>query len=168
MLDRLKEIEETGLKALETVRDQAGLEAWRVANIGRSSPLMTVFGELGRLSKEERPAVGQAANQVKVRLEAALAEILQVQGAFQRELETAQDPARMIELESSLASSQHTRETLAGDLNEARAIRRVFGDHAGKLETALDTVARLTAQKSIDTLIAAMALAIVHRSGVTP
>ena len=74
MLDRLKEIEETGLKALETVRDQAGLEAWRVANIGRSSPLMTVFGELGRLSKEERPAVGQAANQVKVRLEAALAE----------------------------------------------------------------------------------------------
>ncbi|HEY5902269.1 MAG TPA: phenylalanine--tRNA ligase subunit alpha, partial [Anaerolineales bacterium] len=74
MLDRLKEIEVTGLRALETVRDQAGLEAWRVANIGRSSPLMTVFGELGRLSKEERPAVGQAANQVKVRLEAALAE----------------------------------------------------------------------------------------------
>ena len=74
MLERLKEIEESGLKALQSVRDQAGLEAWRVANVGRNSPLMTVFGELGKLSKEERPAVGQAANQVKGRLEAALAE----------------------------------------------------------------------------------------------
>jgi phenylalanyl-tRNA synthetase alpha chain len=74
MLDKLKEIEKTALASLQDVRDEANLEAWRVANIGRSSPLMMVFAELGKLSKEERPTVGQAANKVKVVLENALAE----------------------------------------------------------------------------------------------
>jgi phenylalanyl-tRNA synthetase alpha chain len=74
VLDKLKEIEQTALSALESVKDQAALDAWRVAHLGRSSPVMRVFSELGKLSKEERPAVGQAANKVKVALEAALAE----------------------------------------------------------------------------------------------
>ena len=71
MLDKLKEIEQTALAALESVTDQKALEAWRVALLGRSSPVMGIFSELGKLSKEERPAVGQAANKVKVALEAA-------------------------------------------------------------------------------------------------
>ena len=74
MLDKLKEIEKTALESLEAVRDPDALEAWRVANVGRSSPLMQVFAELGKLSKEERPAVGAAANRVKVSLESALIE----------------------------------------------------------------------------------------------
>src|SRR5919106_3698709 len=74
MLDKLTEIEKTALESLNAINDQATLEAWRVANIGRSSPLMQVFAELGKLSKEERPAVGAAANRVKVRLETALTE----------------------------------------------------------------------------------------------
>jgi phenylalanyl-tRNA synthetase alpha chain len=74
MLDKLSEIEKSALESLEKINDQASLEAWRVASIGRSSPLMLVFAELGKLSKEERPAVGAAANRVKVALESALAE----------------------------------------------------------------------------------------------
>lgn len=74
MLDKLKEIEQTALAALESVNDQAALDSWRVAHLGRSSPVMQVFSGLGQLSKEERPAVGQAANKVKIALEAALAE----------------------------------------------------------------------------------------------
>ena len=74
MLDKLSEIEKSALDALESVQDASSLDAWRVAHLGRSSPLMTVFSELGKLSKEERPTVGQAANRVKVALEAALAE----------------------------------------------------------------------------------------------
>lgn len=73
MLDQLTEIEKTALDALASVQDEAALEAWRVAHLGRNSTLMTVFSELGKLSKEERPAVGQAANRVKIALEAALA-----------------------------------------------------------------------------------------------
>ncbi|MEW5827248.1 MAG: phenylalanine--tRNA ligase subunit alpha [Chloroflexota bacterium] len=74
MLDKLKEIEQTALDALNAVTDQAALEAWRVKHLGRSSALMGVFSGLGQLSKDERPAVGQAANRVKLTLEAALAE----------------------------------------------------------------------------------------------
>src|ERR1041385_4806902 len=74
MLDKLGEIEKSALESLSTIKDQAALEAWRVANIGRSSPLMQVFSELGKLTKEERPAAGAAANRVKVALEAAFTE----------------------------------------------------------------------------------------------
>jgi len=72
MLDKLSEIEKAALDALESVHDEAALEAWRVAHLGRSSPLMAAFSGLGALSKEERPAMGQAANRVKAALEAAL------------------------------------------------------------------------------------------------
>lgn len=74
MAIELNEIEKRALDALQSVADEAGLEAWRVTHLGRSSELMKVFGGLGGLSKEERPAMGQAANRVKVALEAALAE----------------------------------------------------------------------------------------------
>jgi phenylalanyl-tRNA synthetase alpha chain len=74
MLDKLNEIEKTALENLNAITDQAALEAWRVATIGRSSPLMLVFSELGKLSKEERPVVGAAANRVKTALESALTE----------------------------------------------------------------------------------------------
>jgi len=74
MLDKLKEIEKAALESLAVVSDQSALDAWRVANVGRSSPLMQVFAGLGKLSKEEKPVVGAAANQVKIVLEAALEE----------------------------------------------------------------------------------------------
>ncbi|MCQ3938297.1 MAG: phenylalanine--tRNA ligase subunit alpha [Chloroflexi bacterium] len=74
MQDKLNEIEKTALDSLSSITDPAALEAWRVAHLGRSSPLMSVFSGLGKLSKEERPVIGQAANRVKVTLEAALEE----------------------------------------------------------------------------------------------
>lgn len=74
MLEKLQEIEQTAIAALESVTDQDALDAWRVAHLGRSSPVMGVFSGLGKLSKEERPVVGQAANKVKVALETALTE----------------------------------------------------------------------------------------------
>ena len=73
MLDILKEIEKTFRESLESITDEAALEAWRIANLGKSSPLMKAFSGLGQLSKEERPAAGQMANQVKQALEAAFA-----------------------------------------------------------------------------------------------
>lgn len=74
MLEQLNDIEKNAMEALRSVADQAALEAWRVTYIGRSSPLMQVFAGLGKLSKEERPAVGAAANRVKAALEVAFEE----------------------------------------------------------------------------------------------
>jgi phenylalanyl-tRNA synthetase alpha chain len=74
MLTKLDSIEIDALAALQAIYDEGALEAWRVAHLGRSAPLMGAFDQLGGLPKEERPAVGKRANEVKRRLEAALLE----------------------------------------------------------------------------------------------
>jgi len=74
MLEQLDLIEKTALEALNAVRDEAALEQWRVTYLGRSSALMKVFDKLGSLPKEERPAIGRRANQVKQLLESTLAD----------------------------------------------------------------------------------------------
>lgn len=90
MLEKLAQIEKEALQSLAKIEDEAALEAWRVANIGRSSPVMNVFSQMGTLSKEERPLVGQRANQVKVALEQAFAEKQEAvkQAALARSLAT--------------------------------------------------------------------------------
>ena len=70
MLAQLDQIEASALAALQAVADEASLEGWRVAYLGRSSPLMGVFDQLGSLTKEERPQIGRRANEVKRLLEA--------------------------------------------------------------------------------------------------
>ena len=92
MLDRLSEIEKAAVDALTAAHDGPALEAWRVSHMGRNSPLMQVFAGFSALSKDERPAVGQAANRVKLALEATLNE---------RSAEI-----RRRDLESSLGESQ--------------------------------------------------------------
>jgi len=74
MLVQLEQIKQNALAALEGLQTEESLEQWRVAHLGRSSPLMQTFNQLGKLSKEERPIVGQKANVVKQALEAVLAE----------------------------------------------------------------------------------------------
>jgi phenylalanyl-tRNA synthetase alpha chain len=73
MLTQLNQIEQTALAALNAVSDSAALEQWRIAHLGRSAPLMNVLGDLGKLSKEERPVIGKRGNEVKCALEEALA-----------------------------------------------------------------------------------------------
>ena len=65
MLADLNRIEQQALKALEAIQDETSLEIWRVAYLGRSAPLMPIFDQLGKLSKEERPVIGRRANEVK-------------------------------------------------------------------------------------------------------
>jgi len=73
MLAQLNTIEQDALAALDSAADTQALEAWRIAHLGRSSPLMNVLGDLGKLSKEERPTIGKRGNEVKRALEEAYA-----------------------------------------------------------------------------------------------
>jgi phenylalanyl-tRNA synthetase alpha chain len=73
VLQQLAEIQSAALAQLEQVADEAALQAWKVAHLGRSSPVMLVFQRLPQYPKEERPAIGQRANQVKQALEATFA-----------------------------------------------------------------------------------------------
>jgi phenylalanyl-tRNA synthetase alpha chain len=72
MLKRLEDLERQALTELERVTDEAGLNAWRVKYLGRSAEIGVILAGLRELSKEERPAVGRRANEVKSHLEETL------------------------------------------------------------------------------------------------
>lgn len=74
MSEKLENIKKEALDALDGIKDISALEAWQTQYLGRNSALMEVFKSLGTLSKEEKPAVGKAANVVKVALEKASGE----------------------------------------------------------------------------------------------
>ncbi len=88
-LKQLEEIQAQALAELATVKDEAQLDAWRIANLGRSSEVMQVFSRLPQFPKEMRPQIGQTANRVKQALEAALSERAQEikEAALKRSLE---------------------------------------------------------------------------------
>jgi phenylalanyl-tRNA synthetase alpha chain len=70
----LKDLEASASSELAAVSDGAALEAWRVAYLGRSGRLTSVLRSIASLPAEERRAFGAAANEAKVRLEAAYEE----------------------------------------------------------------------------------------------
>ncbi len=72
IIEQLEQIQQSALRALEMVQDEAALQEWRVAHLGRHSSVMQIFSHLSEVPKEERPRIGQRANQVKQALEAAL------------------------------------------------------------------------------------------------
>ena len=119
MLEQLNEIEKAALESLSVIEDQSALDAWRVANVGRSSPLMQVFAGLGKLSKEDKPVVGAAANRVKVALEAALEEKSQAvkNAALAKSLEEEKLdvtlPGREVQVGRLHPSNQQLRRVLA-------------------------------------------------------
>ena len=71
IMKELEEIQQAGLAALDAVQNENELQAWRIAHLGRSAPVMQIFSRLGSVPKDLRPLVGQQANQVKLALEAA-------------------------------------------------------------------------------------------------
>ena len=74
MIDQLNTIEQQALAALQAVNYKDALENWRTTYLGKKSPLMTMLGDLGKLSREERPTIGKRGNEVKNALEAAYAD----------------------------------------------------------------------------------------------
>ncbi len=69
--DQLRSIEEDAARDLAAVADEAALEGWRVAYLGRRGRLTQVLRGLSALAEEERRNLGAAANQLKQRLEDA-------------------------------------------------------------------------------------------------
>jgi phenylalanyl-tRNA synthetase alpha chain len=71
MLDQLRQLEEEALAALETVEDTEGMNAWNRRYLGKKGALTPLLRSVRELPKEERPAFGRAANEVKTHLETA-------------------------------------------------------------------------------------------------
>ena len=72
MKEQLAKIRSEALAAFEQAADSVALDALRVQYLGKKGELTGVLKMMGKLSAEERPAMGQLANEVRAALEAAL------------------------------------------------------------------------------------------------
>ncbi|HAG03994.1 MAG TPA: phenylalanine--tRNA ligase subunit alpha [Lachnospiraceae bacterium] len=72
MKEKLNQIREKALKRLEETKNMDNLEALRVELLGKKGELTQILKAMGSLSKEERPIIGQYANEVRGQIEAKL------------------------------------------------------------------------------------------------
>jgi len=123
MLEQLEQIKQDALSTLEAAQDEDSLQRWKVAHLGRSSPLMDTFDQLGSVPKEDRPAIGRRANEVKRELEAALLVRDEALKGFalQRSLETER-------LDVTLPGRALPRGRLHPATQTMREIYRVFAE----------------------------------------
>ena len=74
MKEQLAKIRAEALSAMEGADSPAQLDALRVQYLGKKGELTNLLKSMGRLSPEERPVMGQLANEVRAALEAAIEE----------------------------------------------------------------------------------------------
>ena len=74
MLAELDAFERQALQELQAATGPEALEQWRLRLLGGSGALKSLMGRLKDVPPAEKPAVGKRLNQLKVTLEAALAE----------------------------------------------------------------------------------------------
>ena len=74
MKEQLAKIRAEALAAFAGAQDRAQLDALRVQYLGKKGELTAVLKMMGKLSPEERPQMGQLANDVRAALERALEE----------------------------------------------------------------------------------------------
>jgi phenylalanyl-tRNA synthetase alpha chain len=73
-LDQIEPLKLAALAELRAAPDLTALEQARVNHLGSNGQFTALMKQLGKLSKEEKPAAGKAINSAKVELEAALAQ----------------------------------------------------------------------------------------------
>ena len=72
MKQQLEDIQGRALAALDAATSPAALEELRVKLLGKKGELTAVLKQMGKLSPEERPVMGQLANTVRAEIEARL------------------------------------------------------------------------------------------------
>ena len=72
MKEQLEKIKQEALSALKSAREAADLESLRVKYLGKKGELTAVLKQMGKLSAEERPVIGQLANDVREKLTAEI------------------------------------------------------------------------------------------------
>ncbi len=73
MREQLEQIKAAALREMQECGDLKALDALRVSYLGKKGQLTAILKQMGKLSAEERPVVGQIANEVRQALEEALA-----------------------------------------------------------------------------------------------
>ena len=100
--EQLKSIRENAVNALNETDSSEKLEALRVQYLGKKGELTSVLSQMGKLSAEERPVIGQIANEVRSFIE--------------NEIKTKREEIAKIEMEKRL-EAESIDVTLPGNNN---------------------------------------------------
>ena len=93
MKEQLKSIEIRAKEELEKITEPKLLEDFRIKFLGKKGEITAILKQMGKLSAEERPVIGQLANSVRADIEKAIAE-------------------RQAEIKSALAAKRLASETI--------------------------------------------------------
>ncbi len=74
MKTALENIKSTAAEAIGSCDDPKALDALRVRFLGKKGELTAILKQMGKLSAEERPVMGQLANEVRAAIESAITE----------------------------------------------------------------------------------------------
>ena len=72
MKEMMLKLREAALKAIQESEDMESLENLRVRYLGKKGELTGILRQMGKLSAEERPQMGQLANQLRAELESSI------------------------------------------------------------------------------------------------
>ena len=72
MKEMMEKLREASIKAILESEDVDSLEALRMKYLGKKGELTGILRQMGRLSAEERPVMGQLANRLRADIEAAI------------------------------------------------------------------------------------------------
>ena len=72
MKEMMEKLREASIRAILESEDVDSLEALRVKYLGKKGELTGILRQMGRLSAEERPVMGQLANRLRADIEAAI------------------------------------------------------------------------------------------------
>lgn len=86
MKDKLEEIKLNAVESLDNIKDLKVLEDLRVKFLGKKGDLTQILKGMGSLSKEERPIIGQIANEVRESIENKIEETKQILLSKEQEL----------------------------------------------------------------------------------
>ena len=72
MKELMQKLRESAMEAIGSADDVDALEALRVKYLGKKGELTAILKQMGKLSEQERPVMGQLANQLRSELEESL------------------------------------------------------------------------------------------------
>lgn len=123
MTQNLDELKTNALTKLDSIWDNAALDAWRVEYLGRKGAVSAMFDQIGTLRPAERSVYGRRANDVKIALENAFnARVGEIK---QRELSEALEAEP---LDVTLPGRRPERGRIHPTIQTLREIYKIFGE----------------------------------------
>ena len=78
MREKLEQIKKEALEAVKNVSLETELDALRVKYLGKKGEITAILKQMGSLSAEERPVIGQLANSIRENIEKAVSEKVKI------------------------------------------------------------------------------------------